>query len=137
MSGAMNPLLAQGAQLLSQQLGLKVDVATVTQALSQLLSGSKGGTPDLAQLAGKLMAGGGATQLLGGLMGKAGGSGLNINPDQLRSALGADRLSAFSSQIGVAEPQATASLASVLPSLLSASTQGKGMVGALTGLLGR
>lgn len=129
-------LLATGAQMLSEKLGLNVDANTVQSALSSLLGGAKGDI-DFAGLASKMASSGELGNILNSWLGDGGNA--SISTESIMKLLGSSRINDFANQVGT-QPQAAASgLADVLPQLVDqASSGGKLLesVGGIGGLMG-
>ena len=129
-------ILEMGASLLSQKLGLNIDPATVTSALSGLL-GAQGGQLDLGALASKMASSGELSSILGSWLGD--GANQAISANSITSLFGSDKVSAFADQIGVDAGAAAGGLAEVIPQIMDKSSSGGSlleMAGGAEGLLG-
>ena len=129
-------LMELGSQLLSDQLGGKVDASNATNALSGLLGDGQGGV-DLAGIVSK-MAGNGD---LGNIVNSWLGDGANsaISAESLQGLLGENQITDFASRLGTDSSSAAATLSEVLPQLIDKSSSGGSLldaVGGLDGLLG-
>lgn len=123
-------------QLLNQNLGLKLDSATVSSALSGLIGDGQGGF-DLAGLVSKMSQNGD----LGSLVSSWLGDGANgaISAESLTQVFGQADLSRFAAQLGVNPETATQGLAQVLPQMMDQASSGGNLlesVGGVGGLMG-
>lgn len=129
-------IIELGAQLLSEKLGLQVDPATITTALSGLLGDGQGNL-DLAGLAAKMTQGG----QLGALVSSWLGDGPNsaISADSLTGLLGEGGIASFASSIGTDPGSAAQGLADVIPQMMDQASSGGSLLesaGGLGGLMG-
>ena len=125
-----------GASLLSDKLGIDIDSAAITSALSGLL-GDGSGKVDLAGLAGKMASSGDLSGILGSWLGD--GTNQAISAEGIMSMFGSDKIAAFASQIGVDAGTAAGGLADVIPEMIDKSSSGGSlleMAGGAEGLMG-
>ena len=120
-------LLKMGASMIegnSDDATTGLDVGSITNALSGMLSNSEGGL-DLGALVGGLSQNG-----LGEIVGSWLGNGENasISMDQITDLLGSDKVSEFASNLGLSEESAKGALADVLPQVVDQATSGEGTV---------
>lgn len=123
-------------KLLNENLGLSLDSATVSSAMSGLIGDGQGGI-DLAGLASKM----GQNGDLGALLGSWLGDGANgaISADTLTQLFGEADLSSFASQLGVDPNTASQGLADALPKMMDQASSGGNLldsVGGVGGLMG-
>lgn len=129
-------IMQLGASLLSEKLGINLDVDQITSALSGLL-GDQNGQIDFAGLAGKMASSGELKNIIGSWLGD--GANAPISADSLMNILGSDKVAAFASQIGTDTPTAADGLADVLPQMMDKASSGGSlldMAGGASGLLG-
>jgi uncharacterized protein YidB (DUF937 family) len=129
-------IIALATKLLNDKLGLSLDSATVSSALTQLIGDGQGGI-DLAGLAAKMGQSGELGALLGSWLGD--GANASISPDTITSLFGQGDLSKFAGQLGVNPETATRGLADVLPKLMDQASSGGNLldsVGGVGGLMG-
>ena len=129
-------LVQLSTQLLNDNLGLSLDSATVSSALSGLIGDGQGGI-DLAGLAAKMGQNGDLGALLGSWLGDGANSG--ISADSLTQLFGQADLSKFASQLGVNPETATQGLADTLPQMMDQASSGGNLlesVGGVDGLMG-
>ena len=129
-------ILEMGASLLSQKLGLNIDPATVTSALSGLLA-NQGGQLDLGALASKMAGSGELSSIIGSWLGD--GANQAISAESITSLFGSDKVSAFADSIGVDAGSAAGGLADVIPQMMDKASSGGSlleMAGGAEGLLG-
>jgi uncharacterized protein YidB (DUF937 family) len=118
-------LIRMGASMIkenSDSTTTGLDIDTITSALSGLISNAEGGL-DLASLMSGLSQNG-----LGEIVGSWLGNGENasISSEQITDLLGADKVSAFASTLGISEESAKGALADSLPQIVDKSTAGEG-----------
>jgi uncharacterized protein YidB (DUF937 family) len=132
-------LLELGASVIQQNsdkatTGIATD--KLTSALAGILGGA-GGNLDLGSLLSKMQAGG-----LGNIASSWLGKGANapVSPDAVTDLLGADKVKAFASQLGLSEQSAKTAIADALPEMVDkASPDGsllEGLVGNIGGMKG-
>ncbi len=130
-------LIEMGAQMLSEQFGVKVDAQTVRGALSGLL-GDGSGDIDLSSLAAKMAGNGELGTLLGSWLGD--GANQSISADTITDLFGQDELSRFAGQVGVSQREAAGGLADVIPQIMDKASSGGSLLdqfaGGSGGLLG-
>ncbi|GAB5413901.1 MAG: hypothetical protein Cons2KO_15040 [Congregibacter sp.] len=129
-------IMQLGASLLSEKLGINLNVDQITSALSGLL-GDHNGQIDFAGLAGKMASSGELKNIIGSWLGD--GANAPISADSLMNILGSDKVAAFASQIGTDTPTAADGLADVLPQMMDKASSGGSlldMAGGASGLLG-
>lgn len=126
-----------GTQLLSEQLGLKVDAQTVRSALDGLMGDGKGGL-DVQGLVGKLSEGDNLSAMLGSWLGD--GANDALSSDMVGQLLGQENLSQFASKVGVSSDAAAGGLADMIPQLIDKASSGGSLLdqfaGSGGGLLG-
>lgn len=107
-----------GKDLLADKLG--GGAGGIMEGLAKLTGGGEGAL-DLGELAGKLQAGGLGDKVQSWL-----GDGENaaVSGDELKQALGADKVAEMASSMGVDEATATDRLKDVLPSLMDKASSG-------------
>lgn len=91
------------------------DNPEIAKAAMDLFSSSKGPGGGLGDIVGALQSGGLGDAVSSWL---GGGDNVAVAPDQLKSALGADRISQFAEQAGVSGSEASAVLAGILPQIV-------------------
>lgn len=91
------------------------DNPEIAKAAMDLFSSSKGAGGGLGDIVGALQSGGLGDAVSSWL---GGGDNVAVAPDQLKSALGADRISQFAEQAGVSGSEASAVLAGILPQIV-------------------
>jgi uncharacterized protein YidB (DUF937 family) len=129
-------LLKIGAEMLSEKLGVQVDLDTVAGALSSLLGDGQGNI-DLAALTGKLASSGDLASVVGSWLGD--GSNSPISASSLESMLGENAVADFASKLGTDPATAAGGLADVLPQLVDKASSGGSLLdaaGGLDGLMG-
>ena len=109
------------SQLLSDKLGLNIDQATVTSALSSLL-GDGSGNLDFAGLASRMASSGELGAILNSWLGD--GANESISADSIMGLLGQDRVADFAGQIGTSTGEAASGLADVLPQVMDRASSG-------------
>lgn len=129
-------ILEMGAQLLSQKLGLNVDVDTVKSALSGLVGDGEGGI-DLASLTSKMMSEGNLGSIVNSWLGD--GANTAISAQSIIDLLGEGKLTDFASKLGTDTGSAAEGLSNVLPEMMDKASSGGSLldsVGGLGGLMG-
>jgi len=129
-------LIELGAQLLSERLGIQVDNATISNALSNLLGDGQGNI-DLAGLAGKMASSGELGNIVSSWLGD--GANAPISADGIKDVLGESNVSDFASRLGTDTGTAANGLADVLPQLVDKASSGGNLlesVGGIGGILG-
>ena len=126
-------LIEIGTKLLSDQLGLNVDSATISSALSGLLGDGQGGI-DLTALAGKMASSGELGNIVGSWLGD--GSNSSISADSIMSLLGSGEVANFAGKIGTDSATAAGGLADVLPQLMDKASSGGNLLEAAGGVGG-
>jgi uncharacterized protein YidB (DUF937 family) len=131
-------LLKMGAQMFmdskqSGDAGSGLDINDLTSALSGLTRGSGGGGFDLGSLLSKMDSGG-----LGAVAQSWLGDGSNdsISPSQVTDMLGADKLSEFSSKLGLSKEEAAGGLSDALPHIVDKASSGGSLLDSLGGVSG-
>jgi uncharacterized protein YidB (DUF937 family) len=109
-----------------------LDLGDIAAALSGLLGSSQGGL-DLGSLVAKMQQGG-----LGSVANSWLGDGGNdsISTGQLQDILGQDKITEFSSRLGVDRDNALGGLAQALPDIVDKSSSGGSLLDSLGGLSG-
>jgi uncharacterized protein YidB (DUF937 family) len=129
-------IIQLGTPLLSDKLGLQLDSATVSSALSGLLGGS-GGNIDFAGLATKMASSGELGNIVSSWLGDDANS--SISAESILSMLGNSNVADFASKLGTDTDTAAGGLADVLPQLMDKASSGGSLldsVGGLGGLMG-
>jgi uncharacterized protein YidB (DUF937 family) len=129
-------IIPMATQLLNDKLGLQLDSATVSSALSGLMGDGQGGI-DLAGLAGKMSQSGEFGSLLNSWLGD--GANAAISADSLVNMFGEGGLSQFAGALGTDTNSAAQGLAEVLPQMMDQVSSGGNLlesVGGLDGLMG-
>lgn len=129
-------IMQMGAKLLSEKLGIDIDPAAVSSALSGLL-GDGSGSIDLAGLVGRMTSSGDLGSIVSSWLGD--GANAAISPDSIASLFGSEKLSAFAGQLGIDSAAAADGLADVLPQLMDKASSGGSLLelaGGAEGLLG-
>ncbi len=129
-------IVQTATQLLSERLGIDIDPATLSGALSQLL-GDGSGNIDLAGLASKMASSGELGNIVSSWLGD--GANASISADSLMGLLGEGRVENFASQIGTDTGTAAEGLADVLPQVMDQASSGGSLlesVGGVGGILG-
>ena len=129
-------IIAIATKLLNDNMGLSLDSATVSSALSGLIGDGQGGI-DLAGLASKM----GQNGDLGAVLGSWLGDGANgtLSTDSLTQMFGQADLSKFAGQLGIDPATATQGLADALPKMMDQASSGGNLlesVGGVGGLMG-
>jgi uncharacterized protein YidB (DUF937 family) len=129
-------IIQVATQLLNQNLGLNLDSATVSSALSGLIGDGQGGV-DLAGLVSKMSQNGDLGSLVGSWLGD--GANSAVSAESLTQLFGQADLAKFASQLGVNPETATQGLAQVLPQVMDQASSGGNLlesVGGVGGLMG-
>ncbi len=129
-------ILEMGASMLSDKLGLDLDLSSITAALGGLLA-NESGKLDLGALAGKMASSGELSSVIGSWLGD--GANQSISADSIMSIFGSDKIGAFADQLGVDAGAAAGGLADVIPEIIDKSSSGGSlldMAGGAEGLLG-
>ena len=129
-------ILAIGAKLLSEKLGVAIDPQTMQSALSTLLGDGQGNL-DLAGLASKMAANGDLGSVVSSWLGDGGNA--PISAEGVMSLLGDNKVSDFAGAVGTDTSSAAAGLAEVLPQLMDNASSGGSLLeaaGGLDGLMG-
>lgn len=129
-------IMQLGTSLLSEKLGLDLDQADISSALSGLLSNG-GGEMDLAGLAGKMASSGDLGSIVSSWLGD--GENEAISADSIAAVFDSDKLAAFAGKLGLDPDSAAGGLAAALPELMDKSSSGGSlldMAGGASGLLG-
>ena len=123
-------------QLLMKKIGAANNPAAAESALGKLIGG--GDTFDLGAIVGKFTgAGGDVAEKTKSWLGDD--SNESINADQLKEALGAEKIDAFAAELGVDPEEASNGLSQILPQLIDKGSQGGNLmesVGGVSGLAG-
>jgi uncharacterized protein YidB (DUF937 family) len=127
--------LIKNPQMIGDVASFAADNPEVAKAAMSFLSSGDGSGGGLAEIVGSLQSGD-----LGDVVSSWLGSGDNlaVAPDQLQSALGSDKISAFADQAGVSGSEASALLAGILPQIVDKLSPDGQLpdAGGLDGLLG-
>ncbi len=115
----INTLAQLALQKFSGQTG--TDQSGMASALSQLLPTS-GGDLDLSALVSRFTSNGTLASLASSWL--ANGSNMQLQPSQLISAFGQDKISQFASQIGIGESAASEGLADIIPNFIDKNSEG-------------
>jgi uncharacterized protein YidB (DUF937 family) len=129
-------LMQIATQLLSDKLGLQLDNATVSSALSSLLGDGQGGV-DFASLAGKMASSGELGNIVSSWLGD--GANSSISADSIMGLLGDSNVADFAGKLGTDTGTAAAGLADVLPQMMDKASSGGSLLesaGGLGGLMG-
>ena len=129
-------ILALGAKLLSEKLGVSIDPQTMQGALSTLLGDGQGNL-DLAGLASKMAASGDLGSVVSSWLGD--GGNVPISAEGIMSLLGDSKVSEFAGAVGTDAGSAASGLADVLPQLMDNASSGGSLLeaaGGLDGLMG-
>lgn len=116
----MMDLKALGKQLLGDKLGGGGAAGGVLEGLTKLTGGGEGKL-DLGEIIGKLKEGGLGDQVDSWL---GDGENADVTGEQLKSALGEDKVAEVASSMGVDTATATDKIKEVLPTLLDKSSSG-------------
>ena len=125
-------LMQLGTQILSSKLGNGVNSGSVTSALGSLLSGSDG----KANLGGIIaaMQGKGLGSIAESWLGD--GDNADISTDQVREAIGNDKITEMASQLNTDEGSLLDGLKVALPQIIDKSSSGGSLMDSAGGLLG-
>ena len=125
-------LMQLGTQLLSSKLGNGVNSGSVTSVLGSLLSGSDG----QANLGGIIaaMQGKGLGAIAESWLGD--GDNADISTDQVREAIGNDKITEMASQLNTDEGSLLDGLKVALPQIIDKSSSGGSLMDSAGGLLG-
>jgi uncharacterized protein YidB (DUF937 family) len=126
-------IIALGTQLLSDKLGVDVDSATISSALTSLLSNSEGQV-DIAGLVSKFSGSGDIGSALQSWLGDGANSG--ISADAIGQIFGNSQLSSFASQLGTNTETAASGLAEVIPQLIDKASSGGELLESVGGIGG-
>ena len=124
------------SQLLSDKLGLDIDQATITSAMSSLL-GDGSGSIDFAGLASRMASSGELGTILNSWLGD--GDNASISADSIMGLLGQDKVADFAGQIGTSTGDAASGLADVLPQVMDKASSCGSLLeqaGGIGGLMG-
>jgi uncharacterized protein YidB (DUF937 family) len=129
-------IIAMATKLLNDNMGLSLDSAQVSAALSGLIGDGQGGI-DLAGLAAKM----GQNGDLGALLGTWLGDGANgsLSADSLTQIFGQADIASFAGQLGIDPATASQGLADALPQIMDQASSGGNLlesVGGVGGLMG-
>ncbi len=129
-------IVQYAAQLLSDNLGVDVDPATLSSSLSQLL-GDGQGSIDLAGLASRIGSSGELSTLLSSWLGD--GANSPISADSIMGILGESQVANFAADVGTDTGTAAAGLAEMIPQMMDKASSGGSLLdaaGGLDGLMG-
>lgn len=129
-------ITAIATKLLNDNMGLSLDSAQVSAALSGLIGDGQGGV-DLAGLAAKMGQNGDLGALLGTWLGD--GANASLSADSLTQIFGQADISRFAGQLGVDPATASRGLADALPQIMDQASSGGNLlesVGGVGGLMG-
>lgn len=128
-------ILETGARLLAEKLGLQMEPAQITTALSQLLGDGQGNI-DFADLASKMAASGDLGSVFNSWLGD--GSNSPISAQSIKALFDDGALDKFAASIGTDTGAAAGGLADILPQLVDGASSGGSLldsVGGAGGLL--
>lgn len=131
--------LMKNPQLIGDVAKFAADNPQIAKAAMSLLGSGRDGNDGLADIVGSLRSGG-----LGDVVASWLGNGDNkaVAPQELRSALGDERIAKFADQAGISGTEASALLAGILPQLVDKLTpdgqlpDAGGLNSMLNGLMG-
>ena len=129
-------IIAIATKLLNDNMGLSLDSAQVSAALSGLIGDGQGGV-DLAGLAAKIGQNGDMAALLGSWLGD--GTNSALSADSLTQIFGQGDISKFAGQLGIDPSTASQGLANALPQIMDQASSGGNLlesVGGVDGLMG-
>jgi uncharacterized protein YidB (DUF937 family) len=126
-------LMELGTQLLSDQLGGKVDAGNTTNALSSLLGDGQGGV-DLAGIVSKMASNGDLGNIVNSWLGD--GANSAISAESLLGLFGEDQIADFATKLGTDSGSAAGTLSEILPQMIDKSSSGGSLLGAAGGLDG-
>ena len=123
----LNELFQMGAQLIqnnNDDATTGLDLDNVANAIGSLIQNEDGGR-DLSTFVSGLSENG-----LGEIVGSWLGNGENktIDPEQVSTLLGSEKVSQFASQLGLEEGSALQALADALPQVIDQATSGEGSI---------
>jgi len=128
-------IMELGTQLLSEQLGVDENGASIGEALAGLLG--DGQNVDLVGLVNKIGANGDLGKVLSSWLGD--GSNEPISADSILGLLGESNVDEFAQKLGADSGSAASGLAEVLPQLIDKASSGGSLmesVGGIDGLMG-
>jgi len=125
-------LMQLGSQLLASKLGSGANSDSITSALGGLLSGGDG-KPDLGGLIAS-MQGKGLGSIAESWLGD--GANADISTEQVREAVGRDKVAAMASQLNTDEGSLLDSLKDALPQIIDKSSSGGSLLDSAGGLMG-
>jgi uncharacterized protein YidB (DUF937 family) len=125
-------ILEVGSKLLKEKLGGGVDESAMASALKNLLGGSDGKI-DLGDLV-NLFKSSGLAGLAESWLGD--GANQNVSAEQVREAIGGDKIKKMADQIGSEENALLDGLKDVIPQLIDKASSGGSLLDAMGGLGG-
>jgi uncharacterized protein YidB (DUF937 family) len=125
-------IMKLGTQLLASKMGSGADAGSVTAALGGLLSGS-GGQTGLDGII-TAMQGKGLGAIAESWLGD--GDNADISTEQVREAVGSDRITEMASQLNTDEGSLLDGLKDALPQIIDKSSSGGSLLDSAGGLLG-
>lgn len=127
--------LMKNPDMIGDVARIAADNPEIARAAMSLFSSGDGSGDGLGDIVGSLQSGG-----LGDVVSSWLGSGENmaVEPSQLQSAIGADKISAFAEQAGVSGSEASTLLAGILPQIVDKLSPDGQLpeAGGLDGMLG-
>mgnify|MGYP003630942824 CR=1 FL=1 len=126
-------IVALATKLLNENMGLSLDSAQVSAALSGLIGDGAGGI-DLAGLATKMGQNGAMGELLVSWLGD--GANGALSADSLTKIFGQADISKFAGQLGVDPATASQGLANTLPKIMDEASSGGNLLESLGGVGG-
>ena len=126
-------ILKVAVELLGNYFGDKVDGSALGSAVKGLFGGA-GGDIDLAGLVSKVSGSGGLQSLVGSWLGD--GANQALDPAQILSIFGGDKVSAFAGELGIGQDQAAGGLATVIPQLIDRFSKGGALLDSGEGIGG-
>jgi len=123
-------IIKLATDLLSEKLGTDIEPTMITQALSSLLGGGDGKI-DLSGLVSQMMGNSSLQSLASSWLGDS--SNIGITPSSVMDLFGQDKISQFSSQLGIDTNTATQGLADVLPNLVDKASSGGSLLDSVGG----
>lgn len=126
-------IIPMATKLLNEHMGLSLDSATVTSALSALIGDGQGGV-DLAGLASKIGQNGDLSSMLGSWLGDGANESLSV--DSLSQIFGQDDISTFAGKLGVDSDTAGQGLSELLPKMMDQASSGGSLVESMGGVGG-
>lgn len=124
------------ARMLAEKLGLDIDPARLTEALSGLL-GDGQGRLDIAGLVSRMTAQGDLGSIVQSWLGD--GANAGISADRVMSILGENKVAEFAQKVGTDTRSAAEGLSGVIPQLIDKASSGGNLLesaGGLGGLMG-